>query len=45
MKKLIEKEKELLSDICGKICWKLLQVNHQKVTKGKNLIQNYLKKG
>ena len=30
MNKWIEKEKILLSDICGRICWKILQVKNQK---------------
>ena len=30
---LIEKYKELLSDIGGKIYWRFLQVKHQKVVK------------
>ena len=39
-KKRIEKEQELLSDICGKIYWKFLQVKHQKVVKRRIMIQN-----
>ena len=35
IKKQIEKEKLLLSDICRKICWRFSQVKHQKVIKKK----------
>ena len=36
IKKIIEKQKYLLSDNGGKICLRLLQVNNQKVIKRKN---------
>ena len=39
MKKRIKKEK-LSSDICVKMCYKFLQVKHQKVIRGKNMIPN-----